>query len=188
LGVLIAYAFVQAYSQHEQYPQANQPHEPPDPVCGAFGYNQENNRKEYHGRPLVPDAHIPAGVLYLAALQLPEHKMVLDMIRNEQHDKPQFYLHPRSVNQPGGHMQHDQPKNHRKHHGWPGDDKPEPFCHKAQLFVQDALFRFGLLVGLNLINKQAGDVEQSRKPRDDKDEVQRFYVQVAHGTKIAVRY
>ncbi len=60
----------------------------------------------------------------------------------------------------------------------PGDAQPQPFYHDAELALQDGFFRFGFFVGLGIVDKEPHDVEHTRKPGNDEDNMQCFKVEV----------
>ncbi len=62
----------------------------------------------------------------------------------------------------------------------PGDAKPQAADHDIELLLKYAFFRLWLFIGFRVINKEPHDVEHTAKPRNDKYDVQCFYILISH--------
>jgi len=67
-----------------------------------------------------------------------------------------------------------------KNYGRPRNAIPEAVFSAFEMIYQNTFIRLRLGVGLRMINKKPNDVEQSRKPGDDKNYVDRFEVEDIH--------
>jgi hypothetical protein len=67
--------------------------------------------------------------------------------------------------------QHPVSKNACQNCGRPRYDIPQSIRHDFVLPLQDFFFRRWLFSSFYLINKQANNIKQSRKPRNDEDEM-----------------
>lgn len=75
-------------------------------------------------------------------------------------------------------------KDGRQDARWPRDAIPQSFLHNAVLVHEDGTRGFSLFGRFCMINKQAKDVEQSCKPSNYKDDVERFNDAVIHAAKV----
>ena len=116
-------------------------------------------------------------------MELAHQPVTKHVVSQQGRHKTELGVHP-ALLKPGG-LGQQQPDGHRYRHSHSrrGDDVGEPFLHQGVLIAERLLQFRRQFLRFNVIDEQAHQIEEARKPHHDPNDVQGLEPEVGLGRK-----